>query len=817
MFVYQNNSIGKRGAATGLRKLVNSMTTLLVTALACVTTTVATAYETTVFHAEAVTTAMSATTRSNAPIIVSLDAFNRRFDLELAVNSDLVKNLDPATLAGVTVYKGRIVGSDNSWVRMTSNGDQLTGIIHDGTEMFLMDSISSLQDAVSPTLMEELSNSGASVAMFRAEDVITTATCGAGGAHSTILGDGETLGDVVRRFDNIGNNLAAAPDQSIAVKVVFDEALKQFAEARGSTPQAQTLAHMNLVDGIFSNQVNVKILLTSTVQLPGNDTGGIDAGDLLGIFRQYTATNGNDDISHLFTGREMDSNVAGIAYVSAICRDDVGIGLSEVGKDSRVPTVGGLIAAHEIGHNFGAPHDNQSNSPCQSTPGNFLMNPSINGSDQFSACSLTEMANTIARIGSCLDPYDDGGNNQAPTLDPITDQTNDIGDDINVSVSASDPDGDDLSFSATGLPDGVDISEAGSITGKASTAGTFQSVVSVSDGSLSDSQSVTWTVNAPDNGAPTISNIDDQTNTVGDTVSLTAEATDPDGDDLIFSASGLPAGLEIDAGSGVISGDVSAAAVASVTVTVSDGNADDSTSFTWTVETDDEPGDITVDLPTDPIQVTEDNTTVETAILLSEVSDEAISVVVFSRADSATPGSDYYGFSQTVDFEPGQQSKIVQVQIVDDTEEETTESFQLVLAGLEGNATIGNATTQVNIEDDDSGDGGPAYFNLSPVTVDEDAGSATVTITLSRPLPGVSGVVVATSPNSALNGEDYYGVYAETALDAGETVIQFSVPIIDDSITEADEIINLRIWGPSGGARLGTSTSTITITDDDGA
>ena len=65
-----------------------------------------------------------------------------------------------------------------------------------------------------------------------------------------------------------------------------------------------------------------------------------------------------------------------------------------------------------------------------------------------------------------------------------------------------------------------------------------------------------WNVSAFNN-APTITSISEQSNINGDVVNLTISAADIDpGDALTFTASGLPAGLTIDASSGVISGTI---------------------------------------------------------------------------------------------------------------------------------------------------------------------------------------------------------------------------------------------------------------------
>jgi PKD repeat protein len=65
-------------------------------------------------------------------------------------------------------------------------------------------------------------------------------------------------------------------------------------------------------------------------------------------------------------------------------------------------------------------------------------------------------------------------------------------------LSASDPNGDTLRFSATGLPTGITLnSNTGRLSGSPSTAGNFNVVVAVSDGVNSTSASFLWTVSNP--------------------------------------------------------------------------------------------------------------------------------------------------------------------------------------------------------------------------------------------------------------------------------------------------------------------------------
>jgi hypothetical protein len=83
----------------------------------------------------------------------------------------------------------------------------------------------------------------------------------------------------------------------------------------------------------------------------------------------------------------------------------------------------------------------------------------------------------------------------------------------------------------------------------------------------------------------TVTNPGNQTGTVGTPVNLQIHATDSAaGQTLTYSATGLPAGLSINAGTGAITGSPSAAGTSTTAVTARDGTgASGSTSFTWTV------------------------------------------------------------------------------------------------------------------------------------------------------------------------------------------------------------------------------------------
>src|SRR5688572_30590533 len=184
-----------------------------------------------------------------------------------------------------------------------------------------------------------------------------------------------------------------------------------------------------------------------------------------------------------------------------------------------------------------------------------------------------------------------GTPNQPPVLVRPVNQTTTVNATVALALSASDPEGKALTFTAAGLPPGLLLNSAARlISGSPRTAGTYQVLVTVSDGVLKAGASFTWTIVASPNRPPVLAQPANQISVINTSVFFALSASDPDGQVLQYTATGLPPGLSVARASGLISGRAVEAGIRLVTVTASDGVLSASRSFTWTIVTASPPG-----------------------------------------------------------------------------------------------------------------------------------------------------------------------------------------------------------------------------------
>jgi hypothetical protein len=88
-----------------------------------------------------------------------------------------------------------------------------------------------------------------------------------------------------------------------------------------------------------------------------------------------------------------------------------------------------------------------------------------------------------------------GYSNRFPTLANPGNQSSAVGQSVSLQLQGSDPEGQPVSYSATGLPAGLSLmSSTGYIAGAGTTTGSFSVTARVSDGVLTTSQVFTWTM-----------------------------------------------------------------------------------------------------------------------------------------------------------------------------------------------------------------------------------------------------------------------------------------------------------------------------------
>ena len=195
--------------------------------------------------------------------------------------------------------------------------------------------------------------------------------------------------------------------------------------------------------------------------------------------------------------------------------------------------------------------------------------------------------NIIYDIGAL--EYVSGQTNNSPVLNLIGNKTAAENSVLTFTLSATDADGDTLTYSASGLPVGASFNAATHVfswTPTYTQAGSYNVTFSVNDGnSGTASETITITVSNV-NRDPVLGAIGSKSVVENSNLTFTLSATDPDGDTLTYSASNLPTGAAFNTSTGVFSwtpGLAQAGSYPGVRFTVTDGNLSDSEDIAITV------------------------------------------------------------------------------------------------------------------------------------------------------------------------------------------------------------------------------------------
>ncbi len=203
-----------------------------------------------------------------------------------------------------------------------------------------------------------------------------------------------------------------APQARKICEIAIDCDLEYYQRYNNDTQAVQdaVVAHVNAVSRIYERDVDVQYQLTSVTVRTARRYSNIDMSQLLSEFRRYWNRNQGGvrrDVAHLFTGKGGFGGVVGIAYLGVVC--DLA---SAYGVDKAYSSFGenvGLVA-HELGHNWNAPH-------CDGAGTCNIMCSGLGGCNarlnQFAPGSISTIT-SFKNSRSCL------SNPSAPTLTSVT-------------------------------------------------------------------------------------------------------------------------------------------------------------------------------------------------------------------------------------------------------------------------------------------------------------------------------------------------------------------------------------------------------------
>ena len=227
----------------------------------------------------------------------------------------------------------------------------------------------------------------------------------------------------------------------------------------------------------------------------------------------------------------------------------------------------------------------------------------------------------------------------------------------------------------------------------------------------------------------------------------------------------------------------------------------------------------TITLALSPTSVSEDGTN-NLIYTFSRNGDLSAALTAnYSVAGTATFNTDYTRIgtgnftatSGTITFAAGASTATLTIDPTADTVVESNETVALTLATGTG-YTIGTTTavTGTIVNDD-------VVINLSAnqtiVEGNTNPQNVTYTVTLSRSDTRVITVNYATANGTATAGSDYTSRTGTLTFNSGVTSQSINIPILNDSINEANETFTLTLTSPTN-ANLGTRTSVTTTISD---
>lgn len=343
---------------------------------------------------------------------VMLSTSRGRFDLEVEPFDILSPNYRAVTVGADGIsqelprmpsrsFRGKVAGKPDTYVRLVLDDGEFEGIIITPTETFFVEPRSNFDGAASEKDF-----------VFYAQSSLIEPDAGECG---TTLAQEVQYRAFTEKSGTSSATETSSPDPLFLPKARADVATESDFEftssfASAAAANADIADVMTLVDGIYDSQlgIEIKIVFQRTFAADNDPYTLTAASAALSQFAEEyddSFAPGSPparDLTHMFTGKNLDGDTIGIAYRGTLCiLPEAAYGISQ-SKFSSNMTLRVAVTAHEIGHNFGASHPDQE-TPVPGGCSGTLMNSSALATNQFCQFSLDQITNhATGSGGSCL-------------------------------------------------------------------------------------------------------------------------------------------------------------------------------------------------------------------------------------------------------------------------------------------------------------------------------------------------------------------------------------------------------------------------------